>query len=139
MAKTIVWIEDDTDIIDPVVRPLERAGHRFIRLRSAREALEALEEIRRADLILLDIIFPPAQVPHGFDPVNGFDQYTGLHLLQELRDVHGVTTPVVVLTVVVRPELDKELQALDVADTIHKPVRPSELKRRVEAVWEATP
>jgi len=25
-------VEDDTDMIDPVVRPLERAGHQFIRL-----------------------------------------------------------------------------------------------------------
>lgn len=138
MPKTIVWIEDDTDIIDPVVRPLERAGHRFLRLHSAQEALDALEEIRHADLILLDIIFPPANtLPHSFDQAEGFSHYTGLHLLRELRQAHGVTTPVVVLTVVIRPELDTELHALDVADIIHKPVRPSELKRRVEAVWDA--
>ena len=136
MGKTIAWIEDDTDIIDPVVKPLERAGHRFIRLHTAQEALDALDELRQADLILLDIIFPPAQVPHGFDQANGFNQYTGLHLLRELRQVHGVQTPVVVLTVVIRPELDTELQALEVADIIHKPVRPSELKNRVEAVWK---
>ena len=136
MSRTIVWIEDDTDIIDPVVRPLERAGHRFVRLHTAQEALDAIDELRRADLILLDIIFPPAQASHGFDLANGFNQYTGLHLLRELRETHGVTTPVVVLTVVIRPELDAELQALDVVDIIHKPVRPSELKRRVEAVWK---
>lgn len=137
MAKTIVWIEDDTDIIDPVVKPLERAGHRFIRLHTALEALDAIEAIRQADLILLDIIFPPAHVSHGFDQANGFSQYTGLHLLRELRQVHNIQTPVVVLTVVIRPDLDKELQTLHVADIIHKPVRPSELKQRVEAVWVA--
>ena len=82
---------------------------------------------------MLDIIFPPA--PSGFDPANGFSPYTGLQLLRELREVHGVHLPVVVLTVVIRPELDQELEALDVADIIHKPVRPSELKQRVEAVW----
>jgi len=32
MDRTIAWIEDDTDVIDLVVRPLERAGHQFIRL-----------------------------------------------------------------------------------------------------------
>ncbi len=136
MSRTIVRIEDDTDIIDPVVRPLERAGHRFVRLHTAQEALDAIDELRRADLILLDIIFPPVQASHGFDLANGFNQYTGLHLLRELRETPGVTTPVVVLTVVIRPELDAELQALDVVDIIHKPVRPSELKRRVEAVWK---
>lgn len=136
MPKTIVWIEDDTDIIDPVVKPLERAGHRFVRLHTAQEALNALDDIRQADLILLDIIFPPA--PSGFDQANGFNQYTGLHLLRELREVHGVHLPVVVLTVVIRPELDKELEELNVADIIHKPVRPSELKQRVEAVWNVS-
>jgi CheY-like chemotaxis protein len=136
MSKTIVWIEDDTDIIDPVVKPLERAGHRFVRLHTAQEALDALDDIRRADLILLDIIFPPA--PSGFDQANGFNQYTGLHLLRELREVHGVDLPVVVLTVVIRPELDKALEALNVADIIHKPVRPSELKQRLEAVWNVS-
>lgn len=88
---------------------------------------------RQADLILLDIIFPPA--PSGFDPAHGFNQYTGLHLLRELREGHGVHLPVVVLTVVIRPELDKELEALNVAAIIHKPVRPSELKPRAETVW----
>jgi hypothetical protein len=34
--KTIVWIEDDTDVIDPVVRPLERVGHQFTRLHTMR-------------------------------------------------------------------------------------------------------
>ena len=47
MSRTIVWIEDDTDIIDPVVRPLERAGHRFVRLHTAQEALDAIDELRR--------------------------------------------------------------------------------------------
>jgi len=40
MDKTIVWNENDTDVIDPVVRPLERAGHQFIRLHTVREALD---------------------------------------------------------------------------------------------------
>jgi hypothetical protein len=26
MDKTIVWIEDDTDVIDPVVRPFNEQG-----------------------------------------------------------------------------------------------------------------
>ena len=33
MSRTIIWIEDDVDIIGPVVRPLERAGFQIIRLR----------------------------------------------------------------------------------------------------------
>jgi DNA-binding response OmpR family regulator len=54
-----IWIEDDTDVVDPVVRPLERAGHHFIRLHTVREARAAMEAMRQADLILLDIALPP--------------------------------------------------------------------------------
>jgi hypothetical protein len=42
MDKMIVWVEDDTDVIDPVVRPLEGARHPFIRLHTVKEALTIL-------------------------------------------------------------------------------------------------
>jgi len=131
VAKTIVWIEDDTDIIDPVVRPLELAGHTFIRLRNAKETLEALDRIRQADLILLDMILPPGQLDREFG------RYPGLEVLRELREVHGLKTPVVVLTVVTREEVQQQLRALHVADIVYKPVRPSELRKRVEQVLAA--
>ncbi len=131
MPKTIVWIEDDTDIIDPVVRPLERAGYRFERLRTAKEALDRLDIIRGSDLIVLDLILPPG----GMD--RKFSCYPGLDLLQELREQHGITQPVVVLSVVRNEETFEKLRALGVADVITKAVLPSELKGRVQKVLEA--
>lgn len=127
-SKTIVWIEDDTDIIYPVVRPLERAGYLFIRLRTASEALEleAVEQIRNADLILLDMLLPAGKT----EPVVG--EYSGKDILYQLRKVHGVTTPVVIFTVVINTTLLHQLEELNVADIVRKPVRPSELKERVE-------
>ena len=32
MPRIIVWIEDDIDVIDSVVQPLESAGYEFIRI-----------------------------------------------------------------------------------------------------------
>ena len=135
MVKTIVWIDDDTEIIDAVVYPLERVGHRIIRLHTEPEALAAIDQLRHADLLLLAMIFPPSRALTHPHRVQGLDRYTGLHLLQLLRDVYHLTTPVVALTAVICPDLDRALQALDVADILHKPVRPSELKQRIEAVW----
>lgn len=63
MAKTIVWIEDDIDIIEPVVRPLELAGYTFVKLRTIAEALNVIEVIRQADLVLLDMIFAKPNRP----------------------------------------------------------------------------
>ena len=128
MSKTIIWIEDDTDIIDPVVRPLEQAGYKIVRIPTAHEALESVEQIKQADLILLDMILRPGNTDREFS------RYSGLEILKELRETYEVTTPVVALTVVVRDEIRQRLHALGVADIIRKPVRPSELKERVEQV-----
>ena len=133
MPKTIVWIEDDTDIIDPVVRPLELAGHRFVRLHSVGEALQALDQIRGADLILLDMLLPPGQNGREFGP------YPGETLLRELRERHHVEVPVIVLSVVTNAEVRERVRALGAVDVIRKPIRPSELKERVEAVFDAEP
>lgn len=128
MGNVIAWIEDDTDIIDPVVSLLEREGHRFIRIRSIGEALDRVDIIRNCDLILLDVILPQGQADRQYT------RYAGKDLLRELRQQHGVTTPVVVLSVVSNAEVQRELESLQVSDIVKKPVLPSKLRERVERV-----
>ncbi len=129
MGKTIVWIEDDVDVIAGVTRPLERAGHRFVHLRNVAEAREHFDLLRKADLILLDMILPPgtSELTHPTE------RYPGQALLREIREA-GIETPVIVLSVVAREDVHRELERLGVAEVIRKPVLPSELKKRVEAV-----
>ena len=67
-----------------------------------------------------------------------FTRYSGLDVLRELYQVHNVQTPVIALTVVARAEIRQELNKLGVADIVKKPVRPSDLKDRVDAVFDAT-
>ena len=52
--KKIVWIEDDTDIINDVVRPLERGGYLIERFYTVKEALDNIEKLRACDLISSD-------------------------------------------------------------------------------------
>lgn len=137
MDKTIVWIEDDTDVIDAVVRPLERAGHQIIRLHTVREAFDAMDTIRQSDLILLDMALPPADMPYETNEEHALPPYTGLSFLHQLRQASDFETPVVVLTDLRCPQLKRALQVLEVADIIYMPIRPSELYRRIEAVWAA--
>ena len=134
MDKTIVWIENDTDIIDPVVKRLERTGYHFIRLHTVREALEAMDTMCRADLILLDVVLPTADIPYVWDNENALSPFTGLSLLHQLRQASASKTPVVVLTALRCPQLKRTLQGLEVADIVYMPIRPSELHRRLEAV-----
>ncbi|NLS77127.1 MAG: response regulator [Chloroflexi bacterium] len=127
MNPHIVWIEDDVDIIGPVVEPLEEAGYRITRMTSIRSARAQLETIRRADLLLLDVIAPLG----GNGP---YPRYAGVQFLRELRQEHGITTPAVVFTVVIRPEVHQELRELGVLDIIGKPTLPSKLQERIERV-----
>ena len=128
MPRTIAWIEDDVDIIGPVIRPLERAGYTVIRFRTVKEVFDNVPQLRKADLILLDML-----LPHG-----GFEgelsRYTGLDIFKSLRHTHEVNTPIVALTVVAREEVRQSLRELGVTDIIRKPVRPSELKERIEEI-----
>jgi len=126
MAWTVAWIEDDTDIIDPVVELLEREGHRILRLRSIKEALDAVGLIRECDLLLLDVILPPGE------PNKEVNRYSGVDLIRRLREQHGIHVPIVVLTVVANSEVLEQLRQLGVRDIIRKPVLPSKLKERVE-------
>jgi DNA-binding response OmpR family regulator len=128
MSKTIVWIEDDVDIIGPVVRPLERGGFQIVRLRTAKEVFDNVKQLHEADLILLDMLLP--------DGGSGYElgRYAGLDIFRELKHNHDLSTPVVALTVVAREEVRKSLRDLGVADIIRKPVRPSELRERIEQV-----
>lgn len=133
--KTIVWIDDDIAIIDPVVHPLERAGYHILRIESVKEALNALDAIRNADLILLSMT-----LPHGRDyDVELQFPFWGMQLLYELRKHYDVMTPVIAFTGMDSPEIRRQLRRLGVAEIVHKPVRPSELKAQVEKVLAAVP
>ena len=130
-SKTIVWIDDDIDIIDPVILPLVRAGYRIIRLYTVSDALDALDEIRNADLVLLAMTIPPgsaaSETPLDFP-------LSGMQLLYDLRNRYEVHTPVAVFTIVDSPELARQLNQIGIDEMIHKPIRPTELKVQVEKI-----
>ncbi|MEK7725477.1 MAG: response regulator [Acidobacteriota bacterium] len=130
MSKTIIWIEDDYDIIEPVIYPLRKAGYKVINIENTKEAVEKLAELKNADLILLDMF-----LPKGSGGKN-FGEYPGYMLLKELRDDCQITTPVVVLTVISNGELRTELEKLVIDGIIYKPVRPSKLKEIVDEVFQ---
>jgi CheY-like chemotaxis protein len=148
MSKLIVWIEDDIDIIYPVVRQLENAGYKIQPYRSPAHALDAIEVIRQADLILLDLLMPsgrsndednqPASeieleiAATGRHEINGVNRYPGISLLRDLRQKYSINKPVIFLTVITKAETLEELKLLGVADIVRKPILPSELKERVE-------
>lgn len=122
--RKIAWIEDDIDVIDPVVQPLRQAGFEILEFRSYSEAIEDLRSILDCDLILLDLILPPGRLE-----VTG--KYLGLEVLRHLR-AQNVRIPVIIFSVVAnaRDVQQTEIQRLG-ATSISKPARPSQLKAKV--------
>lgn len=123
----IAWIDDDIEIIDPVIQPLLQDGHEITRIRTIRETLDSVEALRTCDLILLDMILPPGDLDEDF----GY--YSGIPLLRRLREEHGLATPVIVFSVVDPNKVQEQLNLLNVAGYVRKPALPSELK---EAIYE---
>ena len=119
--KTIAWIEDDIDIIDPVVTPLRNAGFRIDEYRNYDEAMGQIDKVCKADLILLDILIPPGRT----NSIDG--EYLGLNILDDL-DKRQVKMPIIVLSVVEnRVSMDWKKYHL-VLRHESKPIRPSKLK-----------
>ena len=126
----IAWIDDDIEIIEPVVKPLKQDGHKITPIRTIGDALDAIEFLRTCDLILLDTILPPG------DCDEDLGYYSGASLLRKLREEYKITTPVVIFSVVVPSKIKEQLESL-YADYVLKPALPSELKEVVDTVLAA--
>jgi DNA-binding response OmpR family regulator len=127
----IAWIDDDIEIIEPVIKPLVQDDHKITRIRTIQEALEEIEFLRTCDLILLDMILPLG------DCDEDFGYYSGALLLRKLREEYEVTTPVIIFSVVVPNRIKEQLDSLNVAEYVLKPALPTELKEAVDAVLAA--
>jgi len=137
-SKNIAWIEDDSDEIAAVVKPLRRAGFEFHYVYHYAEAIARIDEIGKCDLILLDLILPPGpQEPSGpagddSDPALEAEDYLGKLLLRRFRREYGINVPVIVFSVVARGKVFDEDETEDLQATLlPKPVRPSKLKAEV--------
>lgn len=116
MAKKILIVEDEKNIVDILSFNLTREGYTALEAYDGEAGLQlALEQ--DPDLILLDLMLPRK---------NGFD------VCRAIRDA-GRTTPIIMLTAR-EEETDKVLGLeLGADDYITKPFRPLELVARVKA------
>ncbi|MBU0999908.1 hypothetical protein KKE78_00730 [Patescibacteria group bacterium] len=126
--RRIFWIEDDVDIIGPVVRPLQDAGCSFVVYGRRVDALteNAIQLIKDGDLMLVDPL-----IPDGASKGDG-DDFPGLTLLRDLRE-KGVETSVIIFTAsnVSRVRDGMQVRFLDDIRIIRKPILPSQLKTSI--------
>ena len=117
MAKTILAIEDDTDLCELLEYNLTRGGYEVKILHSLKGALDTVKAIR-PDLLILDVMLPDG---------DGFDFCRALKADAEVR-----RTPVLFLTARSQ-EIDRVL-GLEIGgdDYVTKPFSPRELLARVK-------
>ena len=121
MAKILV-VDDSPDILNLVVRRLQRAGHKAQGAGNAAEACAFVGNNGTPDLVVLDVTMPD---------VDGFE------LLGLLREQTGVDDlPAIFLSARVEPEDIATGLALD-AVYLTKPYVGSALLSKVDAILEA--
>lgn len=117
-TKRILYIEDDSEMIDLVRMIVNRSGYELIGAYGGRQGLDAITT-EKPDLILLDLMMPD---------VDGWDVYQQIKASDETRQI-----PVIIITAKAQP-IDKVLgmTIAKVDDYICKPFRPQELIESIE-------
>jgi two-component system, OmpR family, response regulator RegX3 len=116
VRRSILLIEDEESISEPLERALEREGFEVVIAATAAEGRERFRE-RSPDLVLLDVMLPDGD---------------GRDVLREIRSISR--TPVVMLTA--RGEELERVLGLELGadDYVTKPFSAAELAARVRAV-----
>ena len=118
--RTVLMVEDETSITEPLSEALEREGFATEVARTAREALEVAER-SQPDLVLLDVMLPDG---------SGYD------VCRSLRERSEV--PIIMLTA--RGEETDRIVGLEMGadDYIVKPFSAREVAARIRAVLRRT-
>jgi DNA-binding response OmpR family regulator len=114
----ILVVDDEASVVEVVTLYLRREGFQVRTAQDGQAALRAIAE-RRPALVVLDLMLP---------------EVDGLTILRRLRDVDGLSVPVIMLTAR-RQETDR-IYGLELGadDYVTKPFSPAELVSRVKAV-----
>lgn len=120
--KTIVYIEDDPEMINLVSLILNRRGYQVKGAHGGREGLETILEIQ-PDLILLDLMMPD---------IDGWDVFHQIKANELIRDI-----PIIVITAKAQA-IDRVLglHIAKVNDYISKPFRPQDLLESVDRILQ---
>ncbi len=118
--KTVVYIEDDPEMIDLVALIVGRRGYQVRGAHGGREGLDVVQQ-NPPDLILLDLMMPD---------LDGWDVYKQLKATETTRNI-----PVIIITA--KSQAIDRVLGLHIAkvdDYISKPFRPQELLDSIDKI-----
>ncbi len=118
MHKTIVYIEDDLEMIELVKLILDKRGYELIGVIGGRKGIDTIID-KKPDLILLDLMMPD---------VDGWEVYQQIKSNDSLKSI-----PVIIITAKAQP-IDRVLglEIAKVDEYLTKPFKPQELINSIE-------
>jgi DNA-binding response OmpR family regulator len=119
MAKKILVVDDEEDIVNLVRLILEDAGYAVSAVTDGRDALATIAR-DKFDLVLLDIMMPF---------LSGWEVLEAMRSRDETRDV-----PVALLTARASPREQNMPHPTDYCDYITKPFEPDDLLKRIKQI-----
>ncbi|HWQ03870.1 MAG TPA: response regulator [Longilinea sp.] len=120
ITRSIVYIEDDPEMIDLVSLIVTKRGFKVIGAQGGRQGLDMVKS-EKPTLVLLDLMMPD---------LDGWDVYQQLKSEEDTRDI-----PVIIITAKAQ-SIDRVLglHIAKVDDYITKPFRPQDLIDSIEHV-----
>ena len=124
MAKKILIVDDDPDLVEAVSTILESKGYAVAKAYGGVEGLKKAET-EKPDLIVLDVMMPDKDGYEVCKELKADDAYRSIPILLLTAVVSNIPTSKYT------QQMGKETEADDYVD---KPVEPEELVKRVEAL-----
>jgi len=121
--KTILLVDDDTEIIESMRAVLEHKGYRILVARDGNAGL-AVAERENPDLLVLDMMMP---------------KKSGFLVLEKLRTRPGGLIPTIMITANEGSRHRAYAEMLGVRDYIRKPFAIEKLVRSIEIILEGKP
>jgi len=118
MAKRILIVDDEPDILDLATVRLKKIGYEIIKAVDAEEAIGIIQKTT-PDLILLDLLLPKMQGDEFCKKLKSDDKFKNI--------------PVILFTAsAIRTSLPGEVEEMGADDCIIKPFDPEELLGKVK-------
>ena len=118
MAKKILVVDDEPDILDVATVRLRYVGYEIITAIDAEDALVVLQK-NIPDLILLDLLLPKMQGDELCKKLKSDDKYKNI--------------PIILFTAsVIRPSLPELIKEMGADDCIAKPFEPKDLLDKIK-------
>lgn len=115
---TILWADDEIDILKPQIMFLEKKGYRVITVSNGHDAIEECEEYNDIDLVFLDESMPGL---------------TGLETLTRIKAINP-HLPVIMITKNEAENVMEEAIGAQITDYLIKPVNPHQILLTIKKI-----